>query len=137
MLVNFKKLLWQVVVCGTVISASMLALSSDVYAQTDDNADPTQVSQQLLTPNESVNAMTDMERTRRYYQMREGEGKAQSEDSAETPQAGIDREIKLPLRAEENAISTHIDHVEISESEVFSSSEIELFKSLVENKDVT
>lgn len=137
MLVNSKKLLWQVFVCGAVISASILAMSRDVYAQTDDKSEPTQVSQQLLTPNDSVNAMTDMERARRYYQMREGEGKAQSDESAETFQADIDGEIKLPPRTEENALSTHIDRVEISESEVFSSAEIEKFKSLVENKDVT
>ena len=137
MLINSKKLFLQALICGTFISTGSLVMSNDACAQKDDENNAAQINQQLLAPNEAVDAMTDMERARRYYQARESIGSAQNEKEAEAAKTDDEAEIKLPPRKHKYALSAHIYRVDISQSEVFSASEIEKFKSLMEGKDVT
>ena len=137
MLMNSKKLFWQALICSTFISTSALVLSSNAYAEAAQEEKTTEVNQQLLAPNEAVDDMTDMNRTRRYYQARERRGNMQEEEVADTSSDTMEEEIKLPARTNKYAPSVHIYRVDISDSEVFSSAEINKFKSLVEKKDVT
>ena len=61
-------------------------------------------------PNEAVDDMTDINRTRRYYQARESRNEAQTEEVADTSAEDItEEEIKLPPRTNKNAPSVHID----------------------------
>ena len=137
MLMNSKKIFWQTLICSSFISTSTLIMSSNVYAAATPEEKATEVNQQLLTPNESVDDMTDINRARRYYQTRESRSNAEAEETADTPIDTTEEEIKLPPRTKKNAPSVHIYRVDISDSEVFSSDEINKFKSLIEEKDVT
>ncbi|MBO6280889.1 MAG: ShlB/FhaC/HecB family hemolysin secretion/activation protein, partial [Alphaproteobacteria bacterium] len=134
---NSKKIFWQTLICSSFISTSTLIMSSNVYAAATPEEKATEVNQQLLTPNESVDDMTDINRARRYYQTRESRSNAEAEETADTPIDTTEEEIKLPPRTKKNAPSVHIYRVDISDSEVFSSDEINKFKSLIEEKDVT
>ncbi|MBQ9271844.1 MAG: ShlB/FhaC/HecB family hemolysin secretion/activation protein [Alphaproteobacteria bacterium] len=137
MLMNSKKLFWQALVCSTFISTSALIMSSNAYAETTSEEKVSNVNQQLLTPNETVDDMTDINRARRYYQTRESRSNAQTEETDDTSVDTTEDEIKLPARTNEYAPSVHIYRVDISDSEVFSFAEINKFRSLVEKKDVT
>ena len=137
MLMNSKKLFWQTLICSTFISTGALIMSSNAYAKAAQEEKAPEVNQQLLTPNESVDDMTDINRARRYYQARESRNEAQTEETAGTSADTTEEEIKLPPRTKKYAPSVHIYRVDISDSEVFSSDEIDKFKSLVEKKDVT
>lgn len=137
MLTNSKKMFWQALICSTFISTSTLIMSSNAYAETAQEEKASEVNQQLLTPNEAIDDMTDITRARRYYQARESRDNVQTEEVADTPAEITEDEIKLPPRTNKNAPSVHINRVDISDSEVFSREEIDKFKSLVENKDVT
>ena len=137
MLMNSKKLFWKTLVCSTFISTSALIMSNNAYAEEAQEEKAAEVNQQLLTPNEAIDDMTDITRARRYYQARESRNEAQTEETAGTSADTTEEEIKLPLRTKKYAPSVHIYRVDISDSEVFSSNEIDKFKSLVEKKDVT
>lgn len=137
MLMNSKKLFWQTLICSTFISTSTLVMSSNVYAENTSEEKASEINRQLLTPNEAVDDMTDINRARRYYQARESREKAQTEEAADTSADTAEEEIKLPPRTNKYAPSVHIYRVDISDSEVFSSAEINKFKSLLEKKDVT
>ena len=135
--INSKKLLLRTLICGTFITTNMLIASDNVFAATADDKDKTSpVNQQLLAPNEAVNSMTDMERTRRYYDSRKGENINKIEDNQDVKEADT-KEIKLPPRTKKNALSVHIYRVEMDKSEIFSKSEIDKFISLLQGKDVT
>ena len=137
MLIKSNKLFIQALICSTILSTNMLVAGSDAYGQTDSKNEATQVNQQLLAPNESVNMFTDMEKARRYYQSRESRGNVQTKEDTDVSTDMTEDEIKLPPRANKYALSVHIYRVDISKSEVFSKSEIDKFKSLAEGKDVT
>ena len=137
MMINSKKLFLQTLVCSTFISTSALVLSNNAYAETVSETRPAEINQQLLRPNEAVDDMTDINRTRQYYQARENTQKSQVEEDDTEIKNDTEDEIKLPTRTQKNAPSVHIYRVDISDSEVFSKSEINKFKSLAEGKDVT
>ncbi len=137
MLVNSKKLFWKTLMCGTFISTSAVIMSNNAYAETTQTESTAEVNQQLLTPNEAVDEMSDINRARRYYQARESRSSVQREEVADTTKDVTEDEIKLPPRTNKYAPNVHIYRVDISDSEVFTSAEIEKFKSLVEKKDVT
>lgn len=137
MLMKSKKLFWKTLVCSTFISTSALIMSNNAYAKAAQEEKASEVNQQLLTPNEAIDDMTDITRARRYYQARESRGNAQTEEEKEALADTTEEEIKLPPRTNKYAPSVHIYRVDISDSEVFSSDEIDKFKSLVEKKDVT
>ena len=124
MLMKSKKLFWKTLVCSTFISTSALIMSNNAYAK-------------AATPNEAIDDMTDITRARRYYQARESRGNAQTEEEKEASVDTTEEEIKLPPRTNKYAPSVHIYRVDISDSEVFSSAEVNKFKSLIEKKDVT
>ena len=134
---NSKKIFWQTLICSTFISTSTLMMSNSAYAEAVQKEKTTQVNQQLLTPNEAVDEMSDMNRARQYYQARESRNNAQEEEADETSADTTEDEIKLPPRTNKYAPNVHIYRVDISDSEVFSSAEMRKFKSLVEKKDVT
>ena len=136
-MINSKKLFLQALVCSTFISTSALVLSNNAYAETVSETRPAEINQQLLRPNEAVDDMTDINRTRQYYQARENTQKSQVEEDDTEIKNDTEDEIKLPMRTQKNAPSVHIYRVDISDSEVFSKSEINKFKSLAEGKDVT
>ena len=81
MLTNSKKMFWQALICSTFISTSALIMSNNAYAEEEKASE---VNQQLLMPNESVDDMTDINRARRYYQARESRNEAQAEEAADT-----------------------------------------------------
>ncbi len=137
MLMKSKKLFWKTLVCSTFISTSALIMSNNAYAKAAQEEKAPEVNQQLLTPNEAIDDMTDITRARRYYQARESRSNAEAEEVADTPKDVTEDEIKLPPRTNKYAPSVHIYRVDISDSEVFSFAEINKFKSLVEKKDVT
>lgn len=137
MLMKSKKLFWKTLVCSTFISTSALIMSNNAYAKAAQEEKAAEVNQQLLTPNEAIDDMTDITRARRYYQARESRGNAQIEEEKEASADTTEDEIKLPPRTNKYAPSVHIYRVDISKSEVFSKNEIDKFKSLVEKKDVT
>ena len=137
MLMKSKKLFWKTLVCSTFISTSALIMSNNAYAKAAQEEKAPEVNQQLLTPNEAIDDMTDITRARRYYQARESRGNAQTEEEKEASVDTTEEEIKLPPRTNKYAPSVHIYRVDISDSEVFSSDEINKFKSLIEKKDVT
>ena len=96
MLMKSKKMFWQTLLCSTFISTSTLIMSNNAYAEEEKASE---VNQQLLMPNESVDDMTDINRTRRYYQARESRNEAQTEEVADTSAEDItEEEIKLPPR---------------------------------------
>lgn len=137
MLMKSKKLFWKTLVCSTFISTSALIMSNNAYAKAAQEEKASEVNQQLLTPNEAIDDMTDITRARRYYQARESRGNAQTEEEKEASADTTEEEIKLPPRTNKYAPSVHIYRVDISDSEVFSSAEVNKFKSLIEKKDVT
>ncbi len=119
----------------------MLVAANPACAIQEDNETPQEttptINKNILTPNESPGIMTDTEKARRYYESLEDAHRTDLnilEGEAEI----IHGEIKLPERLNVDAPTTHIDRVEFSaESEIFSEFEIEKFKSLIENQDVT
>ena len=137
MLMKSKKLFWKTLICGTFISTGAVIMSNNAYAETTQTESTAEVNQQLLTPNEAVDEMSDINRARRYYQARESRGNAQTEEEKEASADTTEEEIKLPPRTNKYAPSVHIYRVDISDSEVFSSAEVNKFKSLIEKKDVT
>lgn len=137
MLNNSKNMFWQTLICSTFISAATLVVSCNAYAEDNQEEKVSEINQQLLMPSEAVNEMTDINRTRRYYQTRENRGKSQVKEYDDISKTSVDDEIKLPPRTNKHAITIHVYRVDISDSEVFSHAEIDKFKSLVEKKDIT
>ena len=134
MLMKSNKMFFKMLICSTFISTNSLVLCAEAHAQTDAEGD---INPQLLAPNEAVNDMTDMERTRRYYDTRKSVAREQPDEDKQIEKAKTDDEIKLPPRKEKNAISVHIYRVEMPESEIFSKSEIYKFTELLQGKDAT
>ena len=135
--INLKKLFVRALFCGIFASADLLIASNNACAENDKKDETAEINRQLLSPNESVDMMTDMERTRRYYQARENLSREQTDESADISKTDTQGEIKLPPRTQKDALSVHIYRVEISDSEVFSKAEIDKFVSLLQGKDAT
>ena len=98
MLMNSKKMFWQALICGSFISTGVFLISSKAYAEANHEEKVAEVNQHLLTPNEAVDEMTDMNRIRRYYQPRASRSNVQTENAAETLTDTTEDEIKLPAR---------------------------------------
>ena len=79
--------------------------------------------------------MGDINRSREYYNMLRNFGKYKDEADLDKPL--IQEELKLPERTIEDENTIQINNVTFSESAIFSEEELEKFKSLVENKDLT
>ena len=116
MLMNSKKIFWKTLVCSTFISTSALIMSNNAYAEEAQEEKAAEVNQQLLMPNEAVDDMTDINRTRRYYQARESRNEAQTAQVNDTwAEDRTEEENKLPLKKKKNAPSVHISRVYISD----------------------
>ena len=94
------------------------------------------INKNILTPNTSPGFMNDTEQTRRYYQILEGSHRTHFRENIEIPKIKEEK-LTLPARIEQDAATTHIDKLEISNSKIFSDSEMTEIKQLIENKDVT
>ena len=119
MLNNSKNMFWQTLICSTFISAATLVVSCNAYAEDNQEEKVSEINQQLLMPSEAINEMTDINRTRRYYQTRENRGKSQVKEYDDISKTSVDDEIKLPPRTNKHAITIHVYRVDISDSEVF------------------
>lgn len=133
MAINIKK---------SITIASVLLLSNIFYQQAfaeENKQDKSvQINQNLLMPNVSVNSMTDIEKARSVYNLRNMQNAQSIEEKIETKEkTSNDEEIKLPPRTLQDDIVVHISRVQISKSEVFSDTEIKKFESLLQNKDAT
>lgn len=96
----------------------------------------TEINKNILTPNISPGFMTDTEKTRRYYESLEGAHRTKFEDKTDLPV--IEEEtLRLPARIQKDGVTTRIDKVEFSNSEIFSELELYRLKTLVEGQDVT
>lgn len=104
---------------------------------TREETDIDSINRNLLTPNESPGIMTDTVKTKRYFDFIKESRKTEVNKSSPNKNVVKKEPLKLPARVQLDNITTHIDKVEISESGIFSNEEIEAFKSLVENQDVT
>ena len=95
------------------------------------------VNKDLLLPNVTPGQaeMGDINRSREYYNMLRNFGKYKDEADLDEPL--IQEELKLPERTIEDENTIQISNVTFSESAIFSEEELEKFKSLVENKDLT
>ncbi len=94
------------------------------------------INKNILTPNVSPGFMNDTERTKQYYEQFEGAHRTEIEKYIDEPI--IEEEpLKLPARIQKNAVTTHINKVEFTNSEIFSELELYKFKLLLENQDVT
>ena len=95
------------------------------------------VNKDLLLPNVTPGQaeMGDINRSREYYNMLRNFGKYK--DEADLDESLIQEELKLPERTIEDENTIQINNVTFSESAIFSEEELEKFKSLVENKDLT
>ena len=136
MLTNSKKLFLQTLFCSTFISTTTFVINSDAYAETNKGNTAPEINEQLLAPNESVDAMSDMNKARSYYDSRKMSGVSKTDEDVNTA-IEDDSEIKLPQRREKNAPSVHIYRVDISKSEIFSLNEKRKFALLLQDKDVT
>ena len=94
------------------------------------------INKNLVAPNESPGIMTDTEKTRRYYESFEGAHRTETQRQDKSKQV-IEDDIVLPARVQQGGISVHINKVEMTDSAIFSDSEISKIKSLLEGKDVT
>ena len=80
--------------------------------------------------------MTDTNRIRRYYNSLRNTTEAQSD--IDIKQDIIEEKtLCLPARIEENQVTTLIEKVELSHSEIFSQAEIDEFKRLAEGQNLT
>ena len=137
MLMKSNKLFLKALICSTFISTGVLFTNNTACAGTDDENNANQINERLIAPNEAVNDMTDMERTRRYYNsVQTGANKQADEDKVEE-KSDIDDDIKLPPRTNKYAPSVHIYRVDISKSEIFSLDEKRKFALLLQDKDAT
>ncbi len=133
MITNIKKSI-------TIVSLLMLTnmVYQQAFAEETEQNQPTQINQNLLMPNESVNSMTDIGKARNVYNLRNMQNVQSVEEKMETKEkTSNDEEIKLPPRTLKDDIVVHISRVQISKSEVFSDTEIKKFESLLQNKDAT
>ena len=133
MITNIKKSI-------TIVSLLLLTniFHQQAFAEATQQNQPTQINQNLLMPNESVNSMTDIGKARSVYNLRNMKNMQSVEEKMETKEkTSNDEEIKLPPRTLKDDIIVHISHVKLSKSEVFSDTEIKKFESLLQNKDAT
>lgn len=90
----------------------------------------------ILTPNVSPGFMNDTSKTKQYYESLEGVHRTDIEKKIET-YSETDKELRLPERINQDAITTRIEKVEFSDTEIFSDEEIQKLKFLVEGKNLT
>ena len=95
-----------------------------------------EINKNILTPNISPGFMNDTEKTRRYYESFEGAHRTEIEKAVEEPVIE-DEILKLPARIEKDAMTTKIEKVEFSNSEIFTELELYQFKLLLEGQNVT
>ena len=95
------------------------------------------VNKNLLRPNESPGLMTDTDRTRRYFESLEDAHRVEMEEELDESIIIDEEPLKLPARIEKNAATTKINKLEISNSEIFSDTEMAEFASLVEGQELT
>ena len=95
------------------------------------------INNNLLTPNESPGILTDPNKTKRYYDSVRDTRKNSSKKELKKEELIEKAPLKLPARIHEDSVTTHINSVEMSNSEIFSKEEIKAFKSLVEGQEVT
>lgn len=86
-----------------------------------------------LTPGQS--GVGDINRTRQYYNLMHLFGTKEKPVDYESPV--IEEEIKLPERTIDDNNTIKINNITFSESKIFTDEEIEKFKNLVKDKDVT
>ena len=103
----------------------------------DDESDIPDINKNILAPNVSPGIMTDTQRAREYYESFEGAHRTELENKPDKEELIEDEELKLPARVQENGLTVHIDKVVFTKSEIFSDEEINKFKALAENKDLT
>ena len=90
-----------------------------------------EINKNILTPNISPGFMNDTEKTRRYYESFEGAHRTEIEKAVEEPVIE-DEILKLPARIEKDAMTTKIEKIEFSNSEIFTELELYQFKLLLE-----
>ena len=95
------------------------------------------VNKNILRPNESPGLMTDTDRTRRYFESLEDAHRVEMEEELDESIIIDEEPLKLPARIEKNAATTKINKLEISNSEIFSDTEMAEFASLVEGQELT
>ena len=95
------------------------------------------VNKNILRPNESPGLMTDTDKTRRYFESLEDAHRVEMEEELDESIIIDEEPLKLPARIEKNAATTKINKLEISNSEIFSDSEMAEFASLVEGQELT
>ncbi len=95
-------------------------------------------NEKLLTPNISPGIIPggDIERTRQYYQNLKGRNETSPKELKDSPQDDLSN-IKLPARVVAEAPSIYIKQVSITESKIFSDVELNYFKKLAEEKELT
>lgn len=104
--------------------------------KTETQSEIPDINKNLVTPNESPGLNTDVEKTKKYYELLEDVHRTNEKESY-TEETIPEGDLVLPARIEKGGISVRINTVEFTDSEIFSESEILKFKSLLEGKDVT
>jgi len=94
------------------------------------------INKNIITPNISPGTMNDAEHTRRYFRFFEDTHRTKLKPNIDVPLIKKEK-LTLPARIQQDAVTTHINKVEFSNSEIFTEEEISEFKSLLENKDAT
>lgn len=123
-------------VAGIIILVNLFY--QQVYAQNIKPNQSSEINQNLLTPNESVNSMTDIGKVRSVYNLRNAQTEKNVEEDMEAKETSSDdEELKLPPRTQKDNVFVHISRVEISKSEVFSEAELKKFEKLLDDKDAT
>jgi len=123
-----------VFILSIFLSAQNVAFSLDELPTESLNDD---VNKNIILPNVSPGGMQiDMQRTRNYFNVLDRFGRTKTPTEKAAPVEKTEP-LELPKRMFENEQTQHINNVEISESAIFSESEIAEFKNLVSGKDVT
>ncbi len=126
------------------IAVSMAFFTNCVYAIEDvDNnkygssAITNTINKNLISPNESPGLMTDIDKTKRYYESLEDAHR--TEFNIFKPEDAViqDDSIVLPARINTSAQAVKVKQVVFPKSEIFDEMEIAKFTSLIENQDVT
>lgn len=97
-----------------------------------------ELNKNLLDPNVSPGAFPgiDIERTKQYYQNMENRNGPNTPESSDNKEEDLGS-IKLPERTVNDIPSVHIKQVSITKSKIFSDDELNHFKSLAEEKELT
>lgn len=134
--------LFSAVFCSAVFSQDATPAPKEKTIKEESKTKPeleqVELNKNLMLPNMSPGGLpTDIERTREYYNnLRQYAPDTTPEDNGNNVIIP-DNELKLPARSQKNSPTIKITNVSISNSKVFSEEELNIFKSLVENKSVT